>query len=333
MQKIDVQTILKQLATKPLPRVLLVYGPEIIWHDRAYAVLKKRNSQDEFAEWNWSVYQGHKEFDLDGLLAELGMVPWGDTSKIIILQEAQLIPASTMEKLATWLVDHPEANFLAIFLDKVDKRWKYLKTLKKIAVELECVPLQGESLIRYISDYCAEQGKTIKRTTIELFLERVGSNLLTIHNELDKLFAFSGEEEEISKKSVLAMSSLSPGQVVNDTIFKMTDFIVQRKRKEALEVLDLLLNSGEVPLRILPLIERELRLLLATKTSQTNLEQTAKQMGERSSYPLKKIQRHCGNFSLEEIFSGFEFVLYADQELKLGVDGKQILTDLIIKLT
>ncbi|MDI9412735.1 MAG: DNA polymerase III subunit delta [Bacillota bacterium] len=327
------QKILRQLATGPLPRVLLVHGSETIWRDRAFKILKERNSQDEFAEWNWSTHQGEKEFDLDSLLAELAMVPWGDSSKIIILQEANLIPPSIMEELALWLRENSNANFLAIFLDKIDKRWKFLKILNEFAVELDCAPLEGEGLIRYISDYCTEREKTIKRPVIEVFLDRVGRDLMIINNELDKLIAFSGADEEISQESVLAITSLSPGQVVNDTIFKMMDFIMEKKRKEALEVLNLMLDSGEPALRILPLIERQLRLLLVAKTSSTDLDHAAKNMGERSSFPLKKARAQAKNFSTAEIFSGFEFVLYADRELKLGVPGQQVLTDLIIKLT
>ncbi len=327
------QKILKKIETEPLPRVILVHGPETVWHDRIYATLKKRNNEDSLGQWNWSVFYGTKDFDLEGILVELATVSWGDSSKIVILRNGELVPAGTMEKIALWIEAHPNANCLALFMDKLDKRLKYPKILRKFALEIECEALEGDKLVRYVMDYCTEQGKAIKRDTAELFLERVGSDLLVIHNELEKLFALSNEREEITTQDVKAIASLSPGQVANHTVFQMTDLIVQKRRQEALEVLHLLMSTGEPALRLLPLIERQLRLILAAKTTTANLDDTAKQMGESNSYALKKILGHAKKYKIEEIFEGFRAVLHADRELKLGVPGEQVLTDLIIKLT
>ncbi|NMB02250.1 MAG: DNA polymerase III subunit delta [Firmicutes bacterium] len=324
---------LKTLESEPLPRVLVVYGPETFWHDKLYKTLHKRASSHSLAEWNWSVFHGTKEFELEALLVELGTIPWGGAEKIVVLKDAQAVPSDIMEKLATWLEQNPNANFLAIFLDKVDKRWKYLKILRQFALEIECKPLEEAALARYVQDYCTEQGKKMTMDTVEVFLARVGNNLQVVHNELDKLLALSTDWEEITAGHVRAITSLWPGQIENHTVFHMTDYIVQKKRHEALEVLNLLLSSGESPLRILPLIDRELRLLLAAKTSAGNLEQTAQQMGENSAFALKKLRTQARKYDLDEIFAGFAAVVHADRELKLGVPGPEVLTDLIIKLT
>ena len=327
------QKTLKKIETEPLPRVLLVHGPETVWRDRIQAVLRKRNEASSFAEWNWSVFYGDKEFDVESLLVELGVVPWGDLPKIVLLKKADLIPTGTMDIVASWLEEHPDANCLAIFLDKLDKRLKYPKTLRKFGLEVECKPLKGDALVRYVLDLCTEHGKKMKRDTATIFLDRVGADLLVIHNEFEKLLAWSSGREEITAQDVQTVSSLSPGQIQERTIFQMTDFIVQKKRQEALGVLNLLLAAGEPALRILPVIERQLRLVLAVKTTTTNLDDTAKDMGESNSYPLRKVQSYAKKYSLQEVFDGFKAVLHADRELKLGVPGEQVLSDLLIKLT
>lgn len=327
------RTKLKQIADGPLPRVILVHGPEIIYHDRIYAALKERSLEDGLGDWNWSVFHGNKEFELEPLLMELGMVAWGNSPKIVVLKEGDLISAASMEKLAHWLEQNPEANCLALFLDKVDNRLKYLKILRNFALEFNCEPIEGEELLRYVVDFCTEQGKAMKRATAVIFLERVGSNLLVVHNELEKLFAWTNGREEIMPADIGKISCLSPGQIANHTVFQMTDFIVQKRRQQALDVLELLISAGEPPFRILPLIERQLRLVLAAKTCTNNLDEAAKQMGETNSYALKKIQPYSKKFSLDEIFAGFTAILHADREMKLGMAGDQVLADLIVKLT
>jgi DNA polymerase-3 subunit delta len=330
---VTVQKLLKEIEGGSVPRVLFVHGPETIWHDQIYSALRKRKAKDSLAEFNWSVFYGNKEFDLEALLLDLGMVAWGSEEKIVVLRNAELVPAAPMEQLASWLEEHPDANCLAIFLAKVDNRLKYVKILRRLAREIECAPLKGDSLVRYVSDSCTEQGKKITRDTVMAFLDRVGTDLLVIQNELEKLWAWSAGREEITLSDIQTVSSLSPGQIGERTVFQMTDFIVQEKRQEALDVLNMLIVAGEPALRLLPLIERQLRLVLAAKTATTNLDEVARQMGESNSYALKKIHKHAQNYDLQKIFEGFRAVLQADRELKLGAPGDQVLTNLIIKLT
>ncbi|HKM42918.1 MAG TPA: DNA polymerase III subunit delta [Limnochordia bacterium] len=328
-----VQKLLKEIASKPLPRVLFIHGPETMWHDQIYAALKERNAKDSLGEFNWSVFYGNKEFDIEALLLDLGMVPWGSEARIVVVRNAELVPAALMEKLASWLEKHTEANCLALFLNKVDNRLKYVKILRQFATEIECAPLKGDRLIRYVLDLCMEQGKKMKRDTAVAFLDRVGGDLRLIQNELEKLWAWSDGREEITLTDIRTISSLSPEQIEKDTVFRLTDLIVQEKRQEAMEVLNALMVAGEPALRLLPLIERQLRLILAAKTATGNLDDVARQMGESNSYALKKIYKQAQDYDLQKIFHGFRAVLHADRELKLGGPGDQVLTNLIIKLT
>jgi len=328
-----VQRVLENIKTKPLPRAFLVHGPETAWHEAVFKALREKIAAEGFIEWNWSLFIGTKDFDETPLLTDLAAIPWGGTAKIAILKEAHLIPAATMDKVAQWLENHPKANCLAVFLPRLDRRLKYVKTMQSIAWEIECLPLQGERLVRYVQDYCLSQSRRLQRPAVEALLARTGSGLFFIHNELDKLIAATEGRDEITRDDVLSLTSLSPAQIAGDAVFRMTDFLAQRKRREALEVLDLLLAAGESPLRILPLLERHLRLLLAAKTRTGSLEKTARQMGESSSYALQKIQAQAKKHSMPEIFAGFSHVVYADREMKLGAAGDQILRELIVKLT
>lgn len=329
----DVETLLKKLETEPLPRVLLVHGPELTCHERVYQTLKARNAMDSLAEWNWCLFEGQKDFELEPLLVELGSVSWGNEAKIVVLKEADRLLTATMEKLVDYLTENHQSNPLTIFFSRLDNRLKYVKALRLLAVEVECKLVEGDALIRYVTDHCTEQGKIMKRGTAELFLDWVGSDFLTVRQELDKLLAYCADIEEITTGHVKAIASLSPGQIANNTVFQMTDLIAQKKRKEALGVMELLLGAGEPALRILPLIDRQLRLLLAAKTNRGPLEEAAKQMGESNPYALRKVQAFAKNFSLDELMAGFAAVLHADRELKLGTPGEQVLTDLIVKLT
>ncbi len=78
----------------------------------------------------------------------------------------------------------------------------------------------------------------MRRSAAKPFLERVGTDLMFVQNELDKLIAWSGgDRREITEQDVQAATSLAPGRILNETVFKLVDFMAEKKRDEALSVL------------------------------------------------------------------------------------------------
>lgn len=327
------ESLLKRLAEESLPRVVFVHGEETVWQERVYELLKQRSARDSFGEWNWSVFYGSRELNLDALTTELATVPWGGASKIVVLRDAHLVPADTLHKLVKWLAGSPQTNCLALFFQRVDENWKFLPVLRELALEIQCVPLAAGQLAQYVQEYCQSQGKDMGEAAVKQFLARVGTNLQFVHQELDKLLTFAGSRTQITEEDVAEITAFWPDQIADHTIFQLTDALAQKKRPEALRVLRQLLGAGEAPLRILAMIERQLRLLLAAKTGGRDVELAAQEMGESRAYLLRRLRPQAAQFSLDELLAGFYAVLQADGELKLGASGEEVLTDLIIKLT
>ena len=71
------QDVIKQLKSSQLAKVYVIHGPETVWHDEALAALQQRVLESGFGEWNWSTYQGARDFTVDDLLTDLATLPWG----------------------------------------------------------------------------------------------------------------------------------------------------------------------------------------------------------------------------------------------------------------
>lgn len=327
------QEILNQLKTGQLAKVYVVHGPEQAWHDLIYQALYARIASGGLGEWNWSVYSGHKDFSIAEFLNDAATLPWGGGEKLVVLKDAQLVPGEELERLARWLQGHEPAGSLALFFDKLDNRLRYVKLLLASGQEIFCRTLEGEELARHIAAYCHARGKSIDRRACEQFMDMVGTDLHLIHNELDKLISYAGGQQKITADMVREVTSLAPGEAAQNAVFAMGEHIAAGDQKAALAALEDLLSAGESPFRILPLIERQLRLLLAAKMRVGTFEDTAELMGEKSAYPLRKAAQHANRFSVEQLCQGFSAVLDADREMKLGSSGEAVLRDLVVRLT
>ncbi|MGI6148269.1 MAG: DNA polymerase III subunit delta [Firmicutes bacterium] len=327
------QKLLNQIKAEPLARVYVVHGPEVVLHDAIYDALQERVDASGFGEWNWSVYDGHKDFSVDELITDLSTEPWGEGDRVVVLKDAHLVPSEELQRLAHWLQEHEPAGHLALFFRRLDTSLRYAKAFLSLGIEVQCNQLEGEELVKHVTQYCTARGKSIAKNACQLLLERTGADLQFVQSELDKLINYVGEAREITVEAVGEITSLAPGEAEDNAVFTMVDRITAGDQKGALEVLERLLDAGENPFRILPLIERQLRLLLAAKTRTTSFENTAQMMGERSHGPLRRVSRYAERFSIDELYEGFGAVVAADREMKLGSAGEAVLRDLTIRLT
>ncbi len=327
------ESIKERILSQPLAKLYVVHGEEQYLQRQIYDTLQRRIEQDGAFEWNWINLRASKDLQSGDIIREIITTPWGNGEKVIALTDAELLPAKDLEKLAEWISNTETTNCLAMFFTKIDKRLKAIKMLLRIGVVVECNALKGETLVRWVQDYVRLKHKKIDRAVVERFLAKTGSDLNFITNELEKLLLYIGSETVIRDEDVSAITSTGPGQLHHGAIFDMVEAIAARNLSNALAILTQLLDAKEPPLRILPLIDRQLRLLLTAKTrGSMSITVAAKAMGESRDYSLKQIEKYKGNFTLDEIYAGLEQVLACDSELKFGADPTQTLEQLIINL-
>ena len=130
-----------------------------------------------------------------------------------------------------------------------------------------------------------------------------------------------------------AVTSLAPGQLELGGIFDLVKAISAKDVKQALAILTQLLDAKEPPLRILPVIERQLYLLIAAKTKGgVSTKIVAEALNEKSDFALRQAEKYANNFTLKQLYAGLSQILTADGELKSGADPGQIMEQLIINI-
>ncbi len=325
--------VLKQIASDKLALVYVVQGTDPYRQKAVYQALYDRSTKDGFSDWNWVTMDGSKDLEAGQIIEELAMPTWGGGAKIVVISDAEQVRLAVWESLVKWLQTKTSANCLAIFFAKVDKRVKAIKELIKLGVEITCDNLRGATLERWVGDYVRMEGYTFKQEALVRFLDRVGDDLGLITQELEKIFLYIGDTKVITITDVDSITTIVPSRLEQGAIFEMVDAIAAKKQPQALAVLHQLMDMGEAPLRILPLIERQLRLLLAAKLKGgLSLKDAAICMGEKSDYALKKVTRLHLGFSEEELYQGMSKVIQADQDMKFGANGEYVLEQLICHL-
>ena len=118
-----------------------------------------------------------------------------------------------------------------------------------------------EMLGAFLDHKVREAGKAIEPRAREAILERAGDELWALHQELEKLLLYAGEEPRIRTEHVERVCL----HLSDDWVFDLTRAIAERDAVRALGHLQNLLAQGEAPLKLLAIVAKEVRRLLLAR--------------------------------------------------------------------
>ena len=261
------------------------------------------------------------------------------------------------------LAGFPKTNHLVLTTDLVDKRRKLYKTIKKIGKVIDCsVPKgdkaadkrqQQEALKAHLHETLTRVGKKMAPGGLEALYQKIGPNMRSFRNELEKLIAFVGDRKEISPSDVESVSK----RTKQDPIYEMTNAIAERDTRRALFFLNTLLKNNFVPLQVLAAAANQMRKLILAKDFidgrhgggwKQDLSYAAfqkmvlPQLEEREPdfltskahpFAVYMALKQSGNYTLEELTGALEILLEADTRLKRsGQDARIVLEHAILRI-
>jgi len=108
---------------------------------------------------------------------------------------------------------------------------------------VELARVQEGEAVRWISDYCASRGVGVKIEAdgARELVDALGSDMMMISNELEKMILYVGEKKRITLGDVETMVLAAKQR----SLYELTDAISSKQRVRALEVLNAILMSGE----------------------------------------------------------------------------------------
>lgn len=145
--------------------------------------------------------------------------------------------------------------------EKLDQRKRIVKDLKKKAIIKEFKPLSTLELIKYSQNKIKANGFQATTAVLNLLIDYTNNNLEFLLNELEKLMLYKAETKLITKADILELTPLN----IFDTIFDLTNAVINKELGQALSLYQELLNKGEEPVKIIVTLANQFRLIYQTK--------------------------------------------------------------------
>ncbi len=162
----------------------------------------------------------------------------------------------------------PQNHHLIITTDTIDKKTSLYQTIHHHGTIIDCsVPKgtkkadknkQKQTLMDYMNQVLKPLQKKMNADAFELFYEKIGFDIRSFANGLEKIIQYAGGKAVIDTHDVEAVSQHGR----QDPLYELTGAIGDKNLQKTLRVLSSLLDSGVHPLQILAAMTNQMRKLL-----------------------------------------------------------------------
>lgn len=319
------KTLQEDLKTGNFKHIYLLYGEE------AYLVRQYRDRlRDSLCvegdTMNTSVFSG-KDIRPASLIDLSETMPFFAERRVIFVENSGFFKKSP-EDLAAYLGELPETTYFIFVEEEVDKRGKMYKQVKKFGSVVEFKRQTDAVLMQWILGKLKKENKRITRPVMELFLDKTGTDMELITQELEKLLCYTMGKDVIEATDVEAICA----NQINGKIFDMVDAIGRKEQKKALDLYYDLLMLKEPAMRILYLVTRHFQILMQLR-DMTGKGFDNKQMAAKAGVPEFAVRKYLGqakSFSLTQLEEIVRASVQTDENIKTGQMADQLAVELLI---
>lgn len=205
---------------------------------------------------------------------------------------------------------------------------KFYDELKKHAVSVEYAPLSQDDAPGWVMETAREElGVEVDPEAARALVGGIGVNLGTLGSELRKLAAYAQDRKRVTLDDVRAVGGIIPRQ----DRWAWFDMISERRFREALEALPILLESGENGVGlVIGMGGQLLKVALVCAGGQQALERELKPF---QKWMARRIVPVARKWTLPEVDQALAELLRTDRLLKsASLNDRQAMEELLLRL-
>lgn len=329
-----------QIKSKNLKKAYFIYGEEKYLVDYYTKLLTDKVLSGNNNSFNLQDFSS-PDLNIDALIDAVEAVPLFSPFKCVRIFDFDIEkePADTVKKLKEIIADVPETTVLVLSFPnlvvdskRVSKWSTLIKFFEKNGDVLNLPMLNDIKLRKQLIKWAEKMSCTLTEKNAQLIIDKCGSNLLILKNELEKLCAYVGNAE---------ITSVAINSVVVENfeanVFELTKAIMAKNYERAFEVLDVLFFRKEEPIAILAVLASSYLDIYRVKVAEISgksIYDVAEIFDyKRKMFRLENAQRYARNISMNSVKSCINLLTETDAQLKSSrLDPRVLLEKLIAKL-
>ncbi|MCH2212773.1 MAG: DNA polymerase III subunit delta [Fuerstiella sp.] len=226
----------------PVVPVMVLFGSErSLKIDVLHRVPGCQASGDDDSDLSFSRVTGD-EAQLTDVTDELLTVSMFGDRRVVMVEDADGFVKDNRGGLEKYVASPARSSLLILDVKSWPKNTRLAKSLSKSGLAVECNPLHGLALVRWLQHTANDQfAKTLDRDTAALMVALAGDRPGVLQQEIAKLASLAGDADRISSEDVRQ----AVGDWRTQTTWVMLDAVRDGNVAEAIQNLDSLVSAGE----------------------------------------------------------------------------------------
>jgi DNA polymerase III subunit delta len=293
--------------------VYFVHGPERYVVEQLITKLRAAIVTGPMAAFNFRRVRA-KETTGAEISAEARSMPMMAAHRLLVIDEADKLTAADWEALDGYLFAPAAESTIVFSAEKFDlRRGAFAKANKRGEVHA-AEPLAERNIPAFVRRRAKERNVALAQGADAAISAAVGADAAAIDDAVERLGLFVGPGGSVREEDVAEVVT----EVRLRSVFDLVDAIGSQRRAEAVALLSRLLSAREEPLRLLALLARHYRQLLAARIEAHNGAgegEIASRLGV-PPFVARKLLAQSSRFGGAELESALARIGRADFELK-----------------
>ena len=279
--------------------------------------IKSRIGDASMVDLNTTLFSG-RDVSLSALQHACNSVPFLAKKRLVIVEDLLVNDPVFLDELLLFLPRLPDSARL-VLIESKPLNSSHPALILAIEEESGFVRLfekpKGARLEQWIRQHVAKGGGAISPRAVHLLAINVGSNLVLMDCEIEKLILYkSGETIEPEDVTLLCT------YVAEASIFSLVDALSERNGRIAARILNEKFEEGSDPSFLFGMFIRQFRLLIQAKEMAlegSNPAEVASKL-KIHSYVAGKVFHQSQNFSQSQLQEVYMHLLEIDVDVKTG---------------
>ena len=299
MLKSSVEQVLKKIQLGVIEPVYYLTGKEKFFHDQIInQIINKILPDKSSRDLNLSILYGTENSQSE-LLSSVSSLPLLAQTQVIIVRDFDKMKITDAEILEKHLKNIPNATYLVLSAEEKGKLKAY-KAIEQIAHNVECKPIPEYKVGEWMQNFCKQNAIPIDTNALNFLINLVGSNLLTLHNEIRKVIDFKNDQSMITMEDIEETTGISK----ETSVFGLQKALGNRQLEISLKIIQQLLDSGQninLIIAILFSYFRRILIALSLKQQGENNQQISGLL-HLSDFQFREISAVQNNFSTQQLY-------------------------------
>lgn len=335
MDDMTYQKIMQQINKGNIAQTYLLYGTEAYFIEKVKQKITEQlipEIGDELAIYDL------EQTPIQEVIADAETIPFLNDKKLIIAhnptfllaRQSRLPFTHDLKPLESYL-ENPPAYTTIIFIapyERIDNRKKITKLMKKATTDFFSEPIHEREMGNWINQI-GEQYKIRFTHDARLIIEsELSANLSILHNEIEKIALYVGENNEVTKEVVIELLSRTSEM----SVLQLVDAVLERNLYQAITIYKTLEKMNEEPIAMIALLAYQFRVMLQVKLlrEKGQTESNITRQLKVHPYVVKLANRRSRHFSVRRLEQIIEMFAEADTMIKRGLMEKGIAFELLL---